>query len=419
MPRRSRRPLSLSLCAALAATAFPVIGPAAPAAADDLYRRPTGGVFELQGRGFGHGHGMSQFGAEGMGRSGKSWKQILRFYYPGTDLARSPTRARIRVQLQQIVRHRSSGDDVRFRPAGGLSVRADGHARRLPDQLKQHTVTTWRVKRTSGGLSVTGWAGGKYRKLHGWQELAGPVTVAGDRDIDRSRVVTRYPSGAERGYRGFVRAYAYGSALYVVSQLRFEHYLRSVVAAEVPGGWTRAAYRAQAVAARTYALHQRTGARARGAAWDVCDTTACQVYGGLDWETAEETAAVKDTAGRYLRYAGAPAFTQFSSANGGWSVDGGVPYMRARRDPYDGVVKGSANWGHAWTAEVRAKTLQRKWPALGRLRAIRVLDRDGNGAWNGRIQALRLKGSKGKVTLSGDEFRFALGLKSTWWRVTN
>ena len=58
--------------------------------------------------------------------------------------------------------------------------------------------------------------------------------------------------------------------------------------------------------------------------------------------------------------------------------------------------------------------IESQWPALGDLRQVEVLSRDGNGQWGGRVRSIRLTGSQGKVTLSGDAFRFGLGLRSTW-----
>jgi len=219
-------------------------------------------------------------------------------------------------------------------------------------------------------------------------------------------------------YRGFVTVRRAGGGLQVLNDVMLEHYLRAVVSAEVPGGWTSAAYRAQAVAARSYALLSQRTARSSGRNYDICDTTWCQAYGGTKGESHEEARAVRDTAGQYLERGGAPAFTQFSSSNGGYSVAGGQDYLVARRDPYDGVVKGAANWGHAWSTTLDADRIESAWSQIGRLRALRVVDRDGHGRFGGRVQVLALLGSAGKVRVSGDTFRSVMGLKSTWWTVT-
>ena len=75
------------VAAAVSGAVVAVLLPAATAAAAETYVVPPGGVFELTGKGFGHGHGMSQYGAKGRGEAGQSWTTITNFYYPGTTVA--------------------------------------------------------------------------------------------------------------------------------------------------------------------------------------------------------------------------------------------------------------------------------------------------------------------------------------------
>ena len=84
--------------------------------------------------------------------------------------------------------------------------------------------------------------------------------------------------------------------------------VRGVVAAEMPSSWKPEALKAQAVAARSYGVRSLVASRY----CDLCDTTSCRVYRGVDAETATTDAAVKATAGKILNYNGSPAFTQFS-----------------------------------------------------------------------------------------------------------
>jgi stage II sporulation protein D len=64
---------------------------------------------------------------------------------------------------------------------------------------------------------------------------------------------------------------------------------------------------------------------------------------------------------------------------------------------------------------VTSRSIEKAWPAVGNLHAIDVTDRDGNGQWGGRISKLTLHGSTGDVVVTGDAFRGALGLRSTWF----
>ena len=128
------------------------------------------------------------------------------------------------------------------------------------------------------------------------------------------------------------------------------------------------------------------------------------------------SAAIEATRGRARTVDGAPAFTQFSSSNGGWSAAGSVDYLVAQEDPYDGF---DGNPVHDWSVAVTDDRIEAAWPAVGDLRTVEVLSRDGNGQWGGRVVSLRLAGSRGSVTVSGDAFRSGLGLRSTWLTIKN
>ena len=116
-------------------------------------------------------------------------------------------------------------------------------------------------------------------------------------------------------YRGDLKIYNRGGKLAVVNVVGLQSYLYSVVPREMPSSWPLEALKAQAVAARGYAV------RAARASWyDIYDDTKDQVYGGLDYGSGEDpgsTAAVKATAGEVLKYGGDVISAYFSSSNGG------------------------------------------------------------------------------------------------------
>jgi SpoIID/LytB domain protein len=188
-----------------------------------------------------------------------------------------------------------------------------------------------------------------------------------------------------------------------VNVVSLEHYLKGVVPQEVPASWPRHAVRAQAVAARTYAAHERA------ASGTICDTTMCQVYGGFSAEHPDSNAAIKATARRILTYGGKPAFTQFSASNGGWTAKGPFPYQPGKKDPYDDMYRG-------WSVTFTGNQITRHWNGLGNLRSVRVLSRDGNGPWGGRAVKLRVRGSQGSVDVDADRFMLFVGLRSTLFR---
>jgi peptidoglycan hydrolase-like amidase len=127
------------------------------------------------------------------------------------------------------------------------------------------------------------------------------------------------------------------------------------------------------------------------------------------------SAAVQGTRGRVVLYEGRPAFTQFSSSNGGYSSAGTQPYLVAQADPYEAS---SDNPNAPWSASITRAQVEKAWPAVGTLENL-SFTRDGLGPhFGGRVTSVRLTGSLGglptAVNVSGDDFRFRLGLKSTW-----
>jgi SpoIID/LytB domain protein len=391
--------------------------PARAGSSGEAYSRPSSGVFQLSGLGYGHGIGMSQFGAEGMGRLGKGYREIVKFYYPGTRFAEVGADRQIKVGLSGIVGSTPQGNGVVVPAKSGLSLSHSGNAISLPSRAGGEPVTTFRTVKGSGGLAVWAVSSAKSVKVVGG--LNGFVRWRTSSAVGKSRIGVQTSSGAKRAYRGFLDVKLSSSSVLAVNSLLLEHYLRSVVSSEVPSSWTDAALRAQAVAARSYALLAQVNARAAHRAYDICDTTSCQVYSPISSESAAEVSAVKATAHQYLRDAGQPVFAMFSSANGGYSVAGSRPYLVAQADPYDGVVTGAANWGHSWSTSISSSKIESAWPQIGTLQKLKVLGRDGNGPWGGRVLSVGLVGSKSTVSVSADSFRWAAGLKSTWWTVTN
>ena len=164
-----------------------------------------------------------------------------------------------------------------------------------------------------------------------------------------------HPAGFEvdglGAYRGSIELRSGPGGLAVVNDVGLEDYVRGI--AEVPATWPAAALQAQAIAARTYALNLKARPVAtpwREAGADVCPTQACQVYTGLSAEAREGAdawvAAVEATAGQVLLADGEPILAEYSSSNGGRSVPGSEPYLRAINDPDDGYSPQS-RWQHA------------------------------------------------------------------------
>ena len=406
----------------------PAPAPAAPAPTvaaqrgSDVFSRPANGVFQIRGHGWGHGRGMSQWGARAAAEKGVREPEITRTYYPGTTRATTAANPTVKVLLTadtgtDVIARSEPGLTATWTRSGGVTV-----TKRLPSAPGGCTAAWWRVRATGSDLAIQSLCG------QGWRTWRSAAKVNGDRPVVLRPadgiidVARRTGSGFERkAYRGSLEAHRSGGSVRAVNAVPMESYLRSVVPNEMPSSWPQEALRAQAVAARTYAMRE---AEDRAGIFDVYDTTASQVYPGArlydgswrvvrSYEASSADAAIVATAGVHLRYSGRPAFTQFSSSNGGVTSAGSQPYLARNRDPWDAAA--TANSRLNWTDSVSAASLERAFPQVGRLSRIRVTSREGLGDWGGRVLTMVLEGSRGSVTVSGDSrVRSALGTNSSY-----
>src|SRR4051794_18149712 len=408
------RPVRLARAAAtLVAAGSLLLGGAlaAPSASADSAVKPSGGKFAIKGAGFGHGHGMSQYGAYGAAKEGLSWRQILAFYYPGTTLKRLSATTTIKVWITA-----DDDNNLRVLPAAGLKVYdSNDHSLTLPTGSKYRS---WRIKRSGSGYALA-WKG----KDGAYRTVSTPLDTSTWHVSTKAKVVKlRIPNGATREYRGTLSLVKRGSGGRTVNKVKLEDYVRSVVPSEMPTSWAGNAVRAQAVAARSYAIRIRDFTSYSG--YDICDTTACQVYGGkatttsggrrIVRETAAGTAAAKATAGTIVTYGGQVALTQFASSNGGAMSSGGYPYLREKKDPYDGVVK-----SQAWSKTVTAKAVAKAYPSAGTVKQLKISKRDGSGRWGGRVVTIKIVGSKRTVSVTGSAFQRKFRMRSSLYTVTS
>jgi stage II sporulation protein D len=385
------------------ATALTVFGSSAvittlPAHADPAVSAKSG-TFTIRGAGWGHGWGMSQYGAYGAARKGLSWKQILAFYYRGTRLSKVPAGTKIKVWITA-----DNDNSLRVLPARGLTVSdTAGHRYTLPDGAK---YTSWRISRSGAGYRLS------YRTSSGRYVTKSTGLTTGTWSFSNSSKIVKVtlPNGSVRPYRGTVALIKRGTGGRTINNVLLEDYVKGVVPAEMPTSWAADAVRAQAVAARSYAVRLQKFAGYSG--YDICDTTACQVYGGMSRETSSGNAAVKATARTIVTYLGVVALTQFASSNGGHSARGDYPYLAAQRDPYDGVIE-----SQAWTRTLSASSISRAWPSVGTVKQLQITSRNGAGASGGRVKAIKIIGSSRTATVSGTTFQRMFGLRSSLYTI--
>ncbi len=203
-------------------------------------------------------------------------------------------------------------------------------------------------------------------------------------------------------YRGRLEAAINGSTMTAVNVIALEEYLYGVLPAEMPSYYEEEALKAQAVAARTYAM-TKLGAHT-GSGYQLCDTTACQVYNGYSGEAAATNRAVDRTAGEVVCYNGTPIEAVFSSSMGGYTENSEnvwystVPYLQAV--PEMGEY-GSTAWERTYTLDDIDALLESKGENIGRAEDI-VITKISSG---GRVQELKIIGSKGEVTLTKESIR--------------
>lgn len=343
------------------------------------FATPAQSAWVVKGRGFGHGVGLSQYGALGFAKQGRAAGAIVRHYYKNVRIRPANTR-NLRVLIT----------------SGVSSVPFTGATRACGKQLKENR--TYSFARNGSRVIV--------RRPNGSR-----LTGCGSEGAARGGGSVRYVGvGA---YRGALLARAVGSSLYAINRVGIEGYVRGVIPNEVPTSWPQAALRAQAIAARSYAL----ASRLNGNGYDLYDDTRSQVYGGRSSETVRTNKASKATARKVIKHGGKVVAGYFFSSSGGrtenseFGFSGGSPrpYLKSVRDPFDNVSP-HHRWRLRFTNAQMAASLSGLFQ--GKLRRIRVLETGRSP----RIVRARVVGSKGSSVVSGDTLRFRLGLRSSWAR---
>ena len=368
------RKLALALAAA-----FLVVVPAAHAATK----------LTITGAGFGHGIGMSQYGAYGYSLHLKDYGFILGHYYTGTTLGQLDANPEVKVLLQ-----------------GGKHAVSFSGAIAAGD-LKLDTAKTYTVRRGDGGLvmrDATGAAVGT---------TPGPLRIDAAVGEPLRLNGTSVPGVRNGLYRGALVISASGSsAMTAVNALDLEDYVRGVVSGESPSAWPVEALKAQAVAARTYALTTHAG----GGLFDQYADTRSQVYRGVAAETPNTDAAVAATAGQVVTFGGQPVTTYFFSTSGGETEDvenvfvgsDPKPWLKAVEDPFDSVSP-KHRWGpYRFTASQVKRKLRRY--LRGSFKRIRVVQRGVSP----RVVRAQVVGTGGVTDVTGPQLRSAFGLFDTW-----
>jgi stage II sporulation protein D len=335
-------------------------------------------TFVITGHGWGHGVGMAQWGAYGYAKHGVTYDKILAHYYPGTSLSAGPARTLDVLLVDGAARVVvSSPGAFRIRDASGSVHELAGGEVPLTAALKVKTDAAQPP-----------------------EALPGPLTF----------LPGKSPLWLKNPYRGTFTVTVTGKKLSVVNTVGIEAYTRGVVSSEMPHDWPLEAVKAQAVAARSYAL-----SHLRGGSFDVYNDVRDQVYGGINAETPIGDQAVAGTKRQVLLYNGKVASTFFFSSSGGRTANVAdvfgtptkpMPYLVSVRDPWD-IYSPYHNWGPVAVAASAAS------------KALKIAGVDGltTQPAAGRAKSVVVAGRDGEVTMTASDVRRALGLRSTWMSV--
>jgi stage II sporulation protein D len=384
--------------------ALPSVSPIAPI--PPVQVQP--GSVTFYGRGYGHGLGLSQYGARGRALAGQSAATILAHYYQGTTAATADPAAPIRVLVYGPSSPTAAKPIVLH--GRGAPFTIDGFNGSFPIGAR---LAVWRSG-SGFGISVRS-AGGSL--------LLSKTTPTAD---------LRVRSGAEPGriqvdsqpssfdtYRATIRILGTSKGVLTVNEIGLDLYLRGVVPAEMPAGWPIEALKAQTIAARSYAeQHVHVGI----GAYDLFNDTRSQVYRGALGEVAAATAAVTATAGGVLKSGSAIINALYHSADGGATennenvftsatgqiVSGPLSYLRGSpdRDP-NGVSYDSTSPHAKWQtaaytyAQLSAILATDSRTNVGALTGIDLADKGVSG----RPIKIVLSGSLGSKSVSAEVFR--------------
>jgi stage II sporulation protein D len=336
---------------------------------------PAATTFVIKGAGFGHGVGMSQYGAQGLARHGSNYRQILGRYYSHTTIGSASTRT-IRVLLRSggpySVSHVSRAGKKKLNPAKSYAVRTRG-----------------------GKIALSG--GGKTLRFSSGVHLSGPNGY------------TRIGGSA---YRGSMEL---RSGLVAINVVPLDAYVQGVIPGEMPPSWLPEALKVQAVAARSYALATDAG----GPLFDQYADTRSQVYNGMSAEQPSTNAAARATAGQVVRYQGQVATTYYFSTSGGRTENiensflgaAPQPYLKSVKDPYDNISP-----RHRWQFRFTRARMQSKLGGLckGKFKGITVVKRGVSP----RVVSADVVCSRGRTRTTGPTLRSRLGLYDSWFSVT-
>ncbi|MCB0995563.1 MAG: SpoIID/LytB domain-containing protein [Acidimicrobiales bacterium] len=413
-PRSSGGRMAGAALVALLLSVLLAIVPAQPGAAQTVGRS-----WVFTGGGWGHGVGVSQWGARAMAARGVTHPQILGHYYQGATVSSLTALDGIRVLLAD------TSQPVVLTPTGALTFSVGA------EQVASFTgAAPIQVRRVAEGFELTSPAGENPQVVPGDAATVLRASWAGLAPVRVSATNQRYRYGTLA-----IRWRNATAQRVVLEGLTMQQYLYGL--AEVPASWPAEALRTQVIAARTYAQEVAARRRVSGEQFDLFATAQDQVYAGYEHDAAVGVQpwldAVDATADRFVSYGGAPIKAFYHASSGGYTENSeyvfvtALPYLKGVADPDDGVGNSLGSWQRTYNEDQMAAWLGAATDtSVGTLRSIRVL---GPTGVSGRLDKalIELSGTAGTKVVTGSRLNqvinagsgqtFSTQLLSTKWTV--
>ncbi len=396
--RNARSIISTALCALVATSVWATAAQAR-----------SGAQYRIEGRGWGHGIGMSQYGAAGYAAKGWTSEQIIRHYYSGTVVAPRPANgpSTLRVLLQSYL----APARIQMTSPGIVSQGVSSLELQPGDIVEMRSIGAF--------LVATRVRAGAENQIVS-AATADDATIVPAVDGGAKILFNADHARAGTSFRGTLTAHRFERKVSIFNTVPFESYLRGVVPDESIPSWPAAALEAQSIAARSYALRSlRTDFN-----WfDVYSDTRSQVYGGMNAEEATTDAAIAATANLVARVGGPDgevAQTFFFSTSGGRTaanehVWGSTPYpyLRSVPSPYEHASKYFVWRG----ADVRKYTPMGLGSALGYAKTFRSATTTVHPSGYADDVVVALRGG-GTARVDASALQAKLGLRSSFFRIS-
>lgn len=363
-------------------------------------------AYVIKGKGgYGHGVGMTQYGAKGMADAGYSYQDIIKYYYTGvsiknySDISNQDTS---KMNVKIIISLTGGSDD-----AASIAFTSDSDYTLVDSNTKKDLFTLpggsyTSVKYTSAGFVIDN----PYIKAGSGCEYISknPVSV-----VSKSNSPLYYAKGSSSGYTkvcgysgsfDIVLADSASKTLYLINNVNLESYLSGVIPCEISASWPDESIKAQILAARTYAIYHMSAY--------LHDDTRSQVYQGLNVYNSHVASLVGATKGQVVVYQNSVADTVFSASAGGYTVDAqyewgsDVPYLKGKPDPYD-KSKFATYW---WTTTRSLSVYKSLFPEVGVVTDIKINDSE---RIFDRVKLLHITGTKGTLDISNSDFQKRIG----------